>query len=94
MLSRKLLSALCFLAAQAAAIRLETRDAKEVGSADITAAAFEVLQVFYPDCEDLKGAAPDDSLAFRSFSCASSVEESKSDCQKLLREAQALGYAI
>ena len=64
MLSRKLLSTLSFMAAQAAAIHLESRDAKELKSEDITAAVFEVLQVFYPDCEDLKGPPPADASTF------------------------------
>ena len=76
MLSRKLLSTLSLLAAQAAAIQVQTRDA----DADMRTAVFEVLQVFYPDCEGLKGSAPDSGLAYRGLSCASSVEESKSDC--------------
>ena len=58
------------MAAQAAAISLKTRDAKELSSADLSAAAFDVLRVFYPDCEALKGAAPDTSVT-----CASSKEE-------------------
>ena len=70
MLSRKLLSTLSYLAAQAAAISLETRDAKELGDADVSVAVFDVLRVFYPDCEALKGAAPD-----KSVTCASSREE-------------------
>ena len=45
MLSRIFLATLPYLAAQAAAISLETRDAKELGDADISAAVFEVLRV-------------------------------------------------
>ena len=51
MLSRIFLATLPYLAAQAAAISLETRDAKELGDADISAAVFEVLRVRRMTCK-------------------------------------------
>ena len=51
MLSNKLLSTLPFLAAQAAAIGLAT---SEAGRLAIRADLFDVIRVFYPNCEALK----------------------------------------
>ena len=66
MLSKKLLSALPFLAAHATAFALETSESKKT---DQLAAIFDVLKVFYPNCEALKDDLSD-KYSGRGVTCA------------------------
>ena len=86
MLSNKLLSTLPFLAAQAAAIGLAT---SEPGHIAIHADILDVVKVFYPNCEALKG---DLSIknSGKGITCADSIEQNKKETKDLLEKLKLL----
>ena len=92
MMSKKLLSTLPFLAAQATAIDLATSQAKIYTKADMEAAVYDVLKVFYPNCEALKGDLTDKEAYL--ISCTDSEEQAQRDTFELLREVLSLGYPL
>ena len=92
MMSKKLLSTLPFLAAQATAIDLATSQAKIYTKADMTAAIYDVLKVFYPNCWGLTGDLTD--IEAINLSCTKTEEQAQRDTFELLREVLSLGYPL
>ena len=71
MMSKKLLSTLPFLAAQATAIALASVENKKQ---EYDAAVYDVLKVFYPNCEALKGNLTNKNSGL-GVTCADSIED-------------------